>query len=109
MTFDDKRHVGVLAQDVQAVLPEAVSSPEDEGYLSVSYSSLIPLLIEAVKALDQQRMELEAAARERERERDATHCASLLLEMDELVRQIDLRTKENQQLMEMLSNLTSSQ
>ena len=42
------RYVGVSAQAVQAVLPEVVDEGED-GYLGVSYSKLVPLLIEAIK------------------------------------------------------------
>jgi hypothetical protein len=45
-------HVGVVAQDVEAVLPEAVSTGAD-GYKSVRYDNLIALLIEAVKEQDQ--------------------------------------------------------
>ena len=44
--------VGVVAQDVEAVLPEAVSTDE-AGYKSVRYQYLIPLLIEALKEQDQ--------------------------------------------------------
>ncbi|MCR4306484.1 MAG: tail fiber domain-containing protein, partial [Candidatus Yonathbacteria bacterium] len=42
------REVGVIAQDVEKVLPEAVSEGED-GYKRVDYTKLVPLLIEAVK------------------------------------------------------------
>jgi hypothetical protein len=50
----EKTEIGVIAQDVQKVLPEAVSVVEPEqGYLGVSYTSIIPVLIEAVK--DQQK------------------------------------------------------
>jgi hypothetical protein len=42
------RQLGVLAQDVQKVLPEAVS-PAPDGYLSVNYNALIPVLLQAVK------------------------------------------------------------
>jgi len=45
-------HVGVLAQDVEAVIPEAVTTDAD-GYKSVRYQNLIPLLIEAIKEQDQ--------------------------------------------------------
>jgi hypothetical protein len=44
-------HAGVIAQEVEAVLPEAVSTSED-GYKHVSYHQLIPLLIEAIKEQD---------------------------------------------------------
>jgi hypothetical protein len=43
--------VGVVAQDVEAVLPEAVTTDAD-GYKSVRYDNLIPLLIEAIKEQD---------------------------------------------------------
>ena len=46
--FDENRHAGVLAQEVEAVLPEAVVTGED-GYKSVSYNDLVPLLIEGMK------------------------------------------------------------
>lgn len=43
--------VGVLAQEVEAVLPEAVTTGAD-GYKSVNYYELIPLVIEALKEED---------------------------------------------------------
>jgi hypothetical protein len=39
-----------MAQEVQAVLPEAVTANND-GILGVKYSELTPLIIEAVKDL----------------------------------------------------------
>ena len=44
-----KREVGVIAQEVEKVLPEVVSE-DAQGYKSVDYSKLTPLLIEATKA-----------------------------------------------------------
>ena len=62
MNFDSKQHVGVLAQEVEAVLPEAVETGED-GYKSVSYGNLTPLLIEAIKeqqqTIDKQQQRIE--------------------------------------------------
>merc|ERR1712118_571360 len=52
LKFDDRRHVGVLAQDVQEVLPDAVDEIHGGKYLGVDYPALIPLLIEAVKELN---------------------------------------------------------
>lgn len=42
------KDVGVIAQDIEKVIPEAVSERED-GYLAVKYEKIIPLLIEAIK------------------------------------------------------------
>lgn len=43
----DKRFTGVIAQEVQAVLPEAVNVHRD--HLSVSYGTMVGLLIEGMK------------------------------------------------------------
>jgi hypothetical protein len=51
--------VGIIAQDVQAVLPEAVRT-NDTGYLSVRYEKMIALLIEANKELATRVEELES-------------------------------------------------
>ena len=51
--------VGVIAQDVQAVLPEAVRT-NDSGYLSVRYEKMIALLVEAMKEQQAQIDELKA-------------------------------------------------
>jgi hypothetical protein len=44
--------VGVIAQEVEAVLPEAIHKGA-EGYLNVSYDKLVPVLIEAIKELNE--------------------------------------------------------
>jgi hypothetical protein len=44
------REPGVIAQQIQEVLPEAVVV-RDNGYLAVNYEKLVPLLIEAIKEL----------------------------------------------------------
>ena len=48
--FDNNDHVGFIAQDVRRVIPEIVSEGED-GYLSLDYGKLTPVLVQAVKEL----------------------------------------------------------
>jgi hypothetical protein len=54
----DKVQVGVIAQEVEAVVPEIVNT-NDDGYKSVSYDKLVPLLIQAVKELSEKVKKLE--------------------------------------------------
>jgi trimeric autotransporter adhesin len=48
--FAEGQHYGVIAQDLEKVIPEAVSTDSD-GYKAVSYNDLVPILVEAVKEL----------------------------------------------------------
>jgi hypothetical protein len=57
INFDDRLHIGLLAQDVQKVLPDAVFT-DSNGFYGVDYNTMIPLLIEAVKELSRQNEEL---------------------------------------------------
>ncbi|MBP8945789.1 MAG: tail fiber domain-containing protein [Paludibacteraceae bacterium] len=45
-----KKHYGVIAQELQQIYPELVYEDAD-GYLSVDYIGLVPLLIQSVKEL----------------------------------------------------------
>jgi len=53
---EDKRHPFLIAQDVQAVLPEAVSimnKGKENECLGLSYTDTVPLLIAAIKELNE--------------------------------------------------------
>lgn len=55
-----KRHAGVIAQEVELVLPEVVDQ-NDKGIKNVAYGNMIGLLIEAIKEQQKQIEELKAA------------------------------------------------
>ncbi|MCX5884476.1 MAG: tail fiber domain-containing protein [Proteobacteria bacterium] len=50
--FSDGPQIGLIAQDVEVVIPEVVRT-DAEGYKSITYDKLTALLIEAVKELKQ--------------------------------------------------------
>ena len=46
--FSTDRQIGLIAQEVREVVPQAVIEQSD-GYLAVDYARLVPVLIEAIK------------------------------------------------------------
>ena len=46
-----KNDIGLIAQEVQGVIPEVVQNHSRDPYLVVAYEKLIPILIESVKEL----------------------------------------------------------
>ena len=50
--------VGVIAQEIQEVLPEVVKE-RDNGYLAVDYEKIVPLLIESIKELQKKVEDIE--------------------------------------------------
>jgi hypothetical protein len=54
-----KQTVGVIAQEVEAVLPEVVHT-DSEGLKSVSYGNMVGVLIEAVKTLSERLEKIQA-------------------------------------------------
>lgn len=67
--FSDRRQLGFIAQEVEQVAPEAVST-DGEGYKYVDYGKLVPLLTEALKEqqhmIEQQKAELKSQRAELE-------------------------------------------
>jgi hypothetical protein len=55
--FDQGEQIGLIAQEVQSILPQVVAQDE-EGYLAVNYAKLVPILVEAIKEMNQEIKEL---------------------------------------------------
>ncbi|MBA7705930.1 hypothetical protein ES703_114772 [subsurface metagenome] len=83
-TFPDKPQIGVIAQEIESVIPEVVKT-NDEGYKLVDYSKLTVVLIEAMK--EQQRMIEELQKENRE-------LLQLKSEIEELKKGLGLASKE---------------
>ena len=56
-------HYGLLAQEVQEIFPNIVYEGGD-GYLSINYTELIPVLIKSVQDLSAEVSELKAQVKE---------------------------------------------
>jgi hypothetical protein len=48
--FVRKHDIGVIAQEIESILPEIVAD-RDDGFKAVKYEKIVPLLIEAIKEL----------------------------------------------------------
>jgi hypothetical protein len=68
--FGDARAYGLIAQDVEQVLPELVVTNQD-GFKAVDYSELPLLMIQAVKDLNSEVTDLKSGARDLKSENDA--------------------------------------
>lgn len=58
MQFSSQRQTGLLAQEVEKVMPSAVYDITEDGYKGVDYAKLVPLLIESIKEQQKQIDEL---------------------------------------------------
>jgi hypothetical protein len=58
-SFDDNKQIGVIAQEIEKLYPELVTTDKN-GYKSVDYSRLTPILVEAIKELKKENDALQA-------------------------------------------------
>jgi len=63
----DRRQLGLIAQDVQSVYPELVYDIMDGDYMGVNYVSMIPVLIEAVRELNDKYLDLDVYSQQLDR------------------------------------------
>ena len=64
--FGTGSDIGVIAQDIEKVLPQITRINEFNNYLGVQYDKLTPLLVEAIKELNKKIEELESKLKDKE-------------------------------------------
>lgn len=57
--FDNAKHIGLIAQEVNEVFPELIRQ-DSKGYYAVDYQGMVPVLLTAIKEQQQQIDELKA-------------------------------------------------
>jgi len=101
--FSDGKQIGVIAQEVEAVIPELVKTDAD-GFKAVEYANLVAYLIEAVKQqqqlIDKQTAEISALKSDNEK----THAE--LSKVSDVQSQLDLLKKQMAGLQDMLQQIT---
>jgi len=66
LNVDDNNHLGLIAQDVEAILPQVVTTSYDEfGTKTIAYSDIVPVLIEAIKEQQVQIEELKTLLKQK--------------------------------------------
>lgn len=60
---DNSRHIGLIAQDVEEVIPEAVYQDNKTGYKGIAYGNLGGLYVELFKDIDKRLRNLEGGAK----------------------------------------------
>ena len=78
--------VGVIAQEVEKVIPEIVETRES-GYKAVKYEKIVPLLIEAIKEQQVQIDELKENSHEPQNYKE--QCEKLKKELDKLKQEVE--------------------
>ncbi|MBK8443492.1 MAG: tail fiber domain-containing protein [Sphingobacteriales bacterium] len=95
--FDEREHIGYLAQDLQKIVPQAVMEDgKGKGFLAVNYNMIIPVISEAVKELAS------------ERDAAKTENSELKNKVSALENKISVVQEENNTLQNRLDALESS-
>jgi hypothetical protein len=76
--FDNDKHIGLIAQDVEKIFPDLVKT-DNNGYKSVAYDKMTVILLEGLK-YQQKKIE----SQEMESQQIKSELQSLKVEMDQI-------------------------
>jgi hypothetical protein len=101
--FSDGRQIGVIAQEVEAVIPELVKTDSD-GFKAVEYANLVAYLIEAVKEqqkmIDSQNNEIASLKADNQKSQ------AEISRMSDMQKQMDALKKQMAGLQDMMQQIT---
>ena len=55
----ERKRIGLIAQEVELIVPEVVRTNEEDGMKSIEYQNLVGLLVESIKELNNKVLKLE--------------------------------------------------
>lgn len=87
-----KHEIGVIAQEIKEIYPEVVTTDPD-GYLAVGYSTLVPVLIEAIK--EQQLLIETLKSQTADLHKKLDELSTLKIEINNIKKILGLDTKAN--------------
>ena len=96
--FSTKKQIGVIAQELELVYPELVNT-DAEGFKSVDYSKLTPIIIEAVKELD-----FKYQNKNSELSEANTKLQTQLTDLKDSNRELQTQIKELKKIVDVLTN-----
>ena len=101
--FSDGKQIGVIAQEVEAIVPELVKTDAD-GYKAVEYANLVAYLIEAIKTqqklIDNQSVEIASL------KADSEQAKADIARMSDIQSQMDILKKQMAGLQDMFQQMT---
>eukprot|EP01031_Cornospumella_fuschlensis_P027953 gene27953-33756_t len=102
--MDRDRHVGVIAQEVQRVVPEVVRKQHDT-YFSVDYASLVPVLIEAIHDLQGLLQDVQSRQDKFVVGEQLNSTARRLGQLQQFIERIDVRNSQTSSLKNLIQSL----
>jgi hypothetical protein len=102
--FNDRRQIGVIAQEVERQFPEVVDTNKD-GFKSVNYPALIAPLLEAVKSLYHRLLGVEVIVSNKASIEALKKAENRVKELEDKNKQLEAKNKEFEKRFEKLEKL----